>query len=88
MAQFLILESTNADGKPTELCINVEQICRVFTLGAAEAVESMEVHMSDGQRIVLQDEAAAALLRLISHPRNTINPHALEDSETRPVEKQ
>ncbi len=68
MAHFLILESTNADGKPTELCINVDQICRVFTLGPAGAIESMEVHMSDGQRLLLQEEAAAALFAVITHP--------------------
>jgi hypothetical protein len=72
MAQFLILESTNTDGKPTELCINIDQVCRVFTLGAAGSIESMEVHMSDGQRLLLQDEAAAAFFSLITHPRNMV----------------
>lgn len=72
MARFLILESANADGKPTELCINIDQICRVFTLGPAGAIESMEVHMSDGQRLVLQEEAAAALFAVITHPRHLV----------------
>lgn len=72
MAQFLVLESTNADGKPTELCINIDQVCRVFTLGAAGAIESMEVHMADGQRLLLQDEAAAALFAVITNPQNVL----------------
>ena len=73
MAQFIILESTNIDGKPTELCINVDQVCRAFTLGAAGSIESIEVHMSDGQRLLLQDEAAAAFFALITHPRNMVS---------------
>jgi hypothetical protein len=72
MAQFLILESTNADGKPTELCINVDQVCRAYALGTAGAVESMEVFMADGQRILLQEEAATAFFALITHPRNMV----------------
>jgi hypothetical protein len=72
MAQFLILESTNADGKATELCINIDQVCRVFTLGPSGAVESMEVHMSDGQRLILQEEAATALFAVITNARNVV----------------
>lgn len=72
MAQFLVLESTNSDGKPTELFVNIDQVCRVFTLGPAGAVESMEVHMSDGQRLILQDEAAAALFAVITNSRNAV----------------
>ncbi len=72
MAQFLVLESVNSDGKPTELCVNIDQICRVFVLGSADAVESMEVHMADGQRLVLEDEAAAALLNVISNSQNMV----------------
>jgi hypothetical protein len=80
MAQFLMLESTNVDGKPTELCINIDQVCRVFTLGSAGKVESMEVHMSDGQRLILQDEAAAACFAVITSSRNAValsKPHTL-----------
>jgi hypothetical protein len=72
MAQFLILESTNADGKPTELCINVDQVCRAYTLGAPGTVESVEVQMSDGQKILLQAEAAEAFFALVTHPRNSV----------------
>ena len=75
MAQFLVLESTNVEGKPNALCINIEQICRVFMVGTLEAPESLEVHMSDGQRLVLQEEAASALLALVTHARNTVDLH-------------
>lgn len=82
MAQFLILESTNSDGKPTELCINVDQVCRAYALGSTGAVESMEVFMSDGQRILLQDEAANAFFALVTHPRNMVEMRPQRTAES------
>jgi hypothetical protein len=76
MAQFVILESTTPEGKPAQLSINVEQVCRVFALGPANAPETLEVYMSDGQRFILQAEAASALLHVITHPRNAVDPRS------------
>ena len=70
MAQFVVLESTNGEGKPAHMLINIEQVCRVFATGPADALESIEVHMSDGQRFILQGEAALAIFKLVTHPRN------------------
>ena len=69
MAQFVVLESTNGEGKPAHMLINIEQVCRVFATGPADALESIEVHMSDGQRFILQGEAALAIFKLVTHPR-------------------
>ena len=77
MAQFLILESSNSDGKPSQLFINVEQVCRAFALGTTGTLEAMEVYMSDGQRFILQAESASALFALLSHPRNAVDPDRL-----------
>jgi hypothetical protein len=69
MAQFIALESTNHEGKPAHMLINLQQVCRVFATGPASALESIEVHMSDGQRFILQGEAALAVFKLVTHPR-------------------
>jgi hypothetical protein len=71
MAQFFVLESTNSEEKLAHMLINIEQVCRVFATGPANSPESIEVHMSDGHRFILQAEAALAVFNLVTHPRNS-----------------
>lgn len=70
MAQFVALESTNSEGKPAHMLINLEQVCRVFATGPTGGLESIEVHMSDGQRFILQGEAATAVFKLVTQPHH------------------
>ena len=80
MAQFIILESTTPDGKPSQLFINIEQVCRVFAVGTVATLEAAEVYMSDGQHFLLQGESASALFEVLSHTRNAVDLDELRGS--------
>ncbi len=75
MAQFIVFttEGEDSEGIRTDWFINVEQICKVVTASPRGAVESAEVYMSDGNKVLLQGQSAVDLVTLLTRSENSLD---------------
>jgi hypothetical protein len=79
--QFLTLPAHRPDGKTAELVVNLDQVTRVAVSGPKDAIEAIQVFLSDGHHFNLTGKAAATFLDAIALPDHAVQ-HAADNPTT------